>query len=130
MHLACTEIRHCGAGSIQVMRRMRSMLENLMQTLPPHRHAELRQQLELLDRTIEGQYAFPEDRALARIPDPQGLGGALGVQPVSEAPTADGGGRDDLHELEPRNMASHLAVRPIRPAMQFAVVCSSPACSR
>ena len=84
VHLACTEIRHCGAGSIQVMRRMRSMLENLMQTLPPHRHAELRQQLELLDRTIEGQYVFPEDRALARIPDPQGLGGALGVQPVSE----------------------------------------------
>ena len=51
VHLACTEIRHCGAGSIQIMRRMRSMLENLMQTLPQHRHAELRQQIELLDRT-------------------------------------------------------------------------------
>ena len=89
MHLACTEIRHCGAGSIQIMRRMRSMLENLMQTLPPHRHAELRQQLELLDRTIEGQYVFPEDRALARIPDPQGLGGALGVQPLDEAQTGE-----------------------------------------
>ena len=86
VHLACTEIRHCGAGSIQIMRRMRSMLENLMQTLPQHRHAELRQQIELLDRTIEGQYVFPEDRALARIPDPQGLGGALGVQPLDEAP--------------------------------------------
>ena len=81
VHLACTEIRHCGAGSVQVMRRMRSMLDNLLQALPPHRHAELRQQIELLDRTIEGQYAFPEDRLLARIPDPQGLGGALGVQP-------------------------------------------------
>ena len=78
VHLACTEIRHCGAGSVQIMRRMRSMLENLMQTLPPHRHAELRQQLELLDRTIEGHYAFAEDRALASIPDPQGLGGAVG----------------------------------------------------
>ena len=91
VHLACTEIRHCGAGSIQVMRRMRSMLENLMQTLPPHRHAELRQQLELLDRTVDGHYAFPEDRALAHIADPQGLGGSLGVQPVRETPAAEGG---------------------------------------
>ena len=95
VHLACTEIRHCGAGSIQIMRRMRSMLENLMQTLPQHRHAELRQQIELLDRTIEGQYVFPEDRALARIPDPQGLGGALGVQPLDEAQT-EGRERRDI----------------------------------
>jgi len=94
VHLTCTEIRHCGAGSVQVMRRLRSMLDNLMQTLPPHRHAELRQQLALLDRVIDGQYAFPEDRAIARIPDPQGLGGALGVQAAPEAPTAEGEGRD------------------------------------
>jgi len=96
VHLACTEIRHCGAGSIQIPRRMRSMLENLMQTLPPHRHAELRQQIELLHRTVEGHYEFPEDRALARIPDPQGLGGSLGVERMSEAPTAESGRRNDL----------------------------------
>ena len=96
VHLACTEIRHCGAGAIQIMRRMRSMLENLMQTLPAHRHAELRQQLELLDRTIDGHYEFPEDRALACIPDPQGMGGAVGVQPVSETPAVEGGKRSDL----------------------------------
>jgi len=80
VHLTCTEIRQYGAGSVQVMRRMRSMLENLMETLPPHRHAELRQQLALLDRTIEGHFIFAEDRTLARIADPQGLGGSLGVQ--------------------------------------------------
>ena len=84
VYLACTEIRHCGASSVQIMRRMRSMLENLVQTLPPHRHAELRQQLELLERTVQKSYTFPEDISLARIPDPQGLGGSLGVQPVSE----------------------------------------------
>ena len=94
VHLACTEIRHCGAGSIQVVRRMRSMLENLMQTLPPHRHAELRRQLELLDRAVDERYAFPEDRALARIPDPQGMGGSLGVERASETPAADGGVRE------------------------------------
>jgi len=89
VHLTCTEIRHCGAGSIQIMRRMRSMLENLVQTLPSHRHAELHRQLELLDRTIEGHYAFAEDRALALIPDSQGLGGALGVSAASESTGAD-----------------------------------------
>ncbi len=94
VHLACTEIRHCGAGSIQIMRRLRAMLDNLVQTLPPHRHAELHRQLELLDRTVEGHYALPEDRALARIPDPQGLGGTLGVEPVAEATAADGNRRD------------------------------------
>ena len=61
-----------------------------MQTLPPHRHAELRQQLALLDRAVVAHYKFPEDLALARIPDSQGLGGGLGVQPVSEEQTADG----------------------------------------
>ena len=93
VHLACTEIRHCGAGSIQVARRMRAMLENLLETLPPHRHAELRQQLDLLDRSIDGHYAFPEDRALARIPDPQGMGGSLGVARRNEAPAGDAGRR-------------------------------------
>jgi uncharacterized membrane protein len=93
VHLTCTEIRHCGAGSIQIIRRLRSMLENLVQTLPPHRHAELHKQLDLLDRTVEEHYAFPEDRALARVPDPQGLGGSLGVQHATDTPAAEGGGR-------------------------------------
>jgi uncharacterized membrane protein len=80
VHLTCIEIRHCGAGSIQIMRRMRSMLENLLQTLPSRRHAELHRQLALLDRTVEGHYAFAEDIEIARIPDSQGLGGSLGIQ--------------------------------------------------
>jgi uncharacterized membrane protein len=81
VHLSCIEIRHCGAGSVQIMRRMRSMLENLMQTLPSHRHPELRLQLDLLDRTIEERYGFPEDKAIASIPDPQGLGGRWACSP-------------------------------------------------
>jgi uncharacterized membrane protein len=93
VHLTCTEIRHCGGNSVQIMRRMRSLLENLMQTLPIHRHAELRQQLELLDRTVERQFPFPEDRVLASLPDPQGLGGSVGLQPVIESPNGEPGGR-------------------------------------
>jgi len=94
VHLACTEIRHCGAGSVQVMRRLRSMLGNLMDTLPQHRHAELRKQLDLLDREIEGHYQYAEDRALARIPDPQGLGGAVVMQAANGKQTDEGGERD------------------------------------
>ena len=75
MHLAFSEIRLTGAGSFQVARRLRAMIENLTFTLPEYRHAALQQQLVLLDRLIEGHFAFPEDLALARVPDSQGLGG-------------------------------------------------------
>ncbi len=34
VHLTCTEIRHCGGGSVQVMRRMRAMLEHLLSPCP------------------------------------------------------------------------------------------------
>jgi hypothetical protein len=30
VQLTCTEIRHCSASSVQIMRRLRSMLETLM----------------------------------------------------------------------------------------------------
>jgi uncharacterized membrane protein len=76
VHLACNEIRACGAGSIQVARRLRAMIENLLQTLPEHRHPALRQQLGLLDRATEVHYVFAEDLALARVADSQGLGGS------------------------------------------------------
>lgn len=92
VHLACTEIRHCGAGSIQIVRRMRSMLENLIKKLPDFRHAELRLQLEILDREIDLHFASDADRELARIADSQGLGGSLGVEPACELPTRAGAG--------------------------------------
>ena len=60
----------------------------LLQTLPPHRHAELRQQLDLLDGEIDGHYTFAEDRVLAQIPDPQGLGGSVGMKATIETPTS------------------------------------------
>ena len=91
VHLACTEIRHYGAGNVQVMRRMRSMLENLTQTVPPRRHPELNKQLDLLDREIERHFNSVEDRNLARIPDPQGLGGSVGIEATTEAQNEDRG---------------------------------------
>jgi uncharacterized membrane protein len=74
VHLTFTEIRHFGAGSIQIARRLRSMLEVLIGALPKHRHAALCKELSLLEREVERHYTYPEDRFLASIPDPQGLG--------------------------------------------------------
>jgi uncharacterized membrane protein len=76
VHIACREIRINAGENIQIPRRLRAMLENLLNTLPAQRHAALRDELELLDRTVEQVYAFPEDRALARAPDVQGMGAA------------------------------------------------------
>lgn len=76
VHVACTEIRACGANNVQVARRLRAMLENLIGALPVHRHPVLQRELDLLDRTIEQLYSLPEDLALARVSDVQGLGGS------------------------------------------------------
>jgi hypothetical protein len=52
------------------------MIKNLLEILPVGRQPALQKELELLNRTLEGLYPFPEDLALARQPDLQGLGGA------------------------------------------------------
>jgi uncharacterized membrane protein len=76
VHLSCREIRLYGAENPQIARRLRAMLENLVQTLPPHRHPALLEELVLLDRTVERLYPLAEDATLARVADSQGLGGA------------------------------------------------------
>jgi len=76
VHISYREIRMFGSSSLQIPRRLRAMTEVLIQSLPEHRHAALRAELDLLDRVIATQYAFAEDLALARTPDPQGMGGS------------------------------------------------------
>jgi uncharacterized membrane protein len=73
VHLVFTEIRHCGAGNVQIVRRFRALLENLSGTLPEHRQPALRLELDLLNRTIEGYYKLPEDLSLVQVSDTQGL---------------------------------------------------------
>jgi uncharacterized membrane protein len=75
VNLACTELRRYGADSIQVVRRLRAMLEKLIQTLPEDRRAALQAQLALLNHAINAIYSLPEELALARETDSQGLGG-------------------------------------------------------
>ena len=74
--ISCAEIRACGAGSLQVARRQRSMLDNLIATLPEHRRAALIDERDRLDSRLELLYPHPADLALARVSDSQGLGAA------------------------------------------------------
>jgi uncharacterized membrane protein len=78
VQLAVTEIRHFGGASIQVARRLRAMLESLIQTVPEERTALLRKELGLLTKSAERSFPEPEDRALAHVSDFQGVGGREG----------------------------------------------------
>jgi uncharacterized membrane protein len=73
--LAVTEIRQYGGTSIQVARRLRAMLENLTEVLPPERTSLLRDEMRLLQRSARRCFPDPEDCALAEISDLQGVGG-------------------------------------------------------
>jgi uncharacterized membrane protein len=77
--LSFSEIRLYGASNFQVVRRLRAMIESVAQNLPEHRAAALRQELQLLDSTVERLYPLPEDLKRSRVSDSQGLGGASGA---------------------------------------------------
>jgi uncharacterized membrane protein len=76
VQLTFSEIRLYGAANFQIARRLRAMIENLMQSLPDIRQPALRRELDLLEGTLERLHLLPQDLALARQPDLQGLGGA------------------------------------------------------
>jgi uncharacterized membrane protein len=87
VHLAVTEIRQYGRDSIQIMRRLRAMLENLISTLPERRAPMLRLEMELLQASAKRIFADLYDQALAETGDLQGMGGGeyreLGVPAVA-----------------------------------------------
>lgn len=57
------------------MRRLRAMLENLIETLPARRTPLLRKELELLQQSTKRAFPDMEDQILADIGDLQGMGG-------------------------------------------------------
>ena len=73
--LAATEVRHFGGTSIQVARRLRAMLENLIQTLPEERAYILRLELGLLEKSTRRYFLEKEDLTMAEISDLQDVGG-------------------------------------------------------
>jgi uncharacterized membrane protein len=87
--LGMTEIRLFGGSNIQVVRRLRAMIENLLAVLPEIRHPALHEQLRLLNSTVERSFADPADRAAAGIGDYQGVGSARHGEDEAE-PAAQG----------------------------------------
>ena len=75
LDLAFDEIRHYGAGSIQICRRLRALLDDLLTATPPERHAAIEAQLRRLDAAVLG--AFPAgspELETALVADRTGLG--------------------------------------------------------
>jgi len=76
--LAVTEIRQFGGTSIQIARRMKALLETLIQTLPDKRAAALQAELNLLKKSALRFFPEAEDQAMADVSDFQGVGGKKG----------------------------------------------------
>jgi uncharacterized membrane protein len=73
--LGVTEIREYGSSSIQVMRRMRAMLEELRDEVRAEHRASVEEELTRLDATVARTFGDSVDLDRAGTPDPQGIGG-------------------------------------------------------
>jgi uncharacterized membrane protein len=74
LQLAFDEIRVYGAGSVQVMRRMNALVNDLIAALPEERRPALRHWEERLKISITHSFPEQEDRQEASKGDRQGLG--------------------------------------------------------
>jgi len=74
LRLALDEIRYCGANSVQVMRRMNALINNLLTVLPAVRHPSLRHWEERLQGTVERSFKDADEKQDASVADRQGLG--------------------------------------------------------
>jgi uncharacterized membrane protein len=75
LDLAFGEIRLYGASSLQICRRLRAMLDDLLASTPAERHPAIAAQLRRLDASVLS--AFPDgspEHATAMAADPTGLG--------------------------------------------------------
>jgi len=73
--LGITEIREYGATSIQVMRRLRALLDELGELVLPENRAAVDDEMRRLDATVQATYASSVDLDRAGSPDHQGMGG-------------------------------------------------------
>lgn len=73
--IATTEIREYGASSVQVVRRLRAMLETLRETVLPEYAEAVEGELARLDATVEAHWGDSVDRDRAGASDRQGIGG-------------------------------------------------------
>jgi uncharacterized membrane protein len=74
LRLSFDEIRFCGASSVQVMRRMKALVSELISVLPEERRPALWYWQERLQTTIERTFVDAEDILDASAEDRQGFG--------------------------------------------------------
>ena len=72
--LGLTEIREFGSTSVQVMRRLRALLEELLETVRPEHRAALEEELRRLDATVADAWRDSVDLDRASAADGQGIG--------------------------------------------------------
>lgn len=75
VRIAVTEIRHFGHESIQIVRRLSALLDQLIRTLPDDRAKLLRDELRWIQNDAAQFFVSPNDKTLATTGDSQGLGG-------------------------------------------------------
>ncbi len=78
LRLAFDEIRYYGASSLQVMRRMRALVSDLISVLPEERHPGLVYWQQRLQDTVTRSFADANDKLEASTEDRQGLGTSRG----------------------------------------------------
>jgi len=76
LRLGLEEIRFYGASSVQVMRRMKALVNELISILPGERSASLVEWRERLQSTVERSFHDTKERLDASVEDRQGLGGS------------------------------------------------------
>jgi uncharacterized membrane protein len=74
LHLSFEEILSYGAKSVQVMRRMKALIADLLIVLPPERRVGLRYWQRRLETSITRSFADAEEKLSASGEDRQGLG--------------------------------------------------------
>jgi uncharacterized membrane protein len=84
VRLSLDEIRSYGKTSMQILKRLRFVLEDLTDAAVPQRRAVLREQMTLLDEAIERSIESDRDREIVRVASAQGYG------PASESPMRSG----------------------------------------
>ena len=74
LHLGFEEILAYGAKSVQIMRRMKALVADLLAVLPAERHAALKYWRERLQTSIGRSFEDVEEKISASAEDRQGLG--------------------------------------------------------
>ena len=91
VELAFTEIRQYGGASVQVVRRLRALLEDLRERVKPEYRAAVDDELRRLDATVDKHWRSSVDLDRARHPDAQGIGGPPVGRPAGPDNVLPGG---------------------------------------